>query len=218
MLASKLIDDILVRVKSTSDDAYLDREQVLHFLSINRDMLVKDYLDGQINKGKPIDPYYIERETCMSLQEEDEDCVGDCDERLFILLSKTPMSLYDDKGVLTVTTYDGVQVTKTQIQSITWIKDLPYSKPTQKNPVYYREGNKIIITGVSPKNKSITYIVSYIPSYTSQDLDETAEFKIHDSLIPQLLDVVEQIARRELYGPDDVANNAVDDRQIIDGQ
>ena len=213
MLSSKLIDDLLVRVKAISDDAYLDREQAQHFLAITRDMLVKDYLDGLINKGKAVDPFYIERETCKSLQEEDEDCVGDCDERLFILLEKDPMSLFDDKGVLVVTTYDGVVVLKARVDSLSWIKDLPYSKPTQKNPIYYREGKKIVIDGISRKNKSITFIVSYIPSYGSQELSEDSEFKIHDALIPVLMDMVEQTARRELGFPEDMENDGTDIKQ-----
>lgn len=213
MLTSKLIDDLLVRVKAISDDAYLDREQAQHFLAITRDMLVKDYLDGLINKGKAVDPFYIERETCKSLQEEDEDCVGDCDERLFILLEKDPMSLFDDKGVLVVTTYDGVVVLKARVDSLSWIKDLPYSKPTQKNPIYYREGKKIVIDGISRKNKSITFIVSYIPSYGSQELSEDSEFKIHDALIPVLMDMVEQTARRELGFPEDMENDGTDIKQ-----
>lgn len=213
MLTSKLIDDLLVRVKAISDDAYLDREQAQHFLAITRDMLVKDYLDGLINKGKAVDPFYIERETCKSLQEEDEDCAGDCDERLFILLEKDPMSLFDDKGVLVVTTYDGVVVLKARVDSLSWIKDLPYSKPTQKNPIYYREGRKIVIDGISRKNKSITFIVSYIPSYGSQELSEDSEFKIHDALIPVLMDMVEQTARRELGFPEDMENDGTDIKQ-----
>jgi hypothetical protein len=213
MLTSKLIDDLLVRVKAISDDAYLDREQAQHFLMITRDMLVKDYLDGLINKGKAVDPFYIERETCKSLQEEDEDCVGDCDERLFILLENEPMSLFDDKGVLVVTTYDGVVVLKARVDSLSWIKDLPYSKPTQKNPIYYREGKKIVIDGISRKNKTITFIVSYIPSYGSQDLSEDSEFKIHDALIPVLMDMVEQTARRELGFPEDMENDGTDIKQ-----
>lgn len=210
MLTSKLIDDLLVRVKAISDDAYLDREQVQHFLAITRDMLVKDYLDGLIKNGKAIDPFYLERETCKSLQEEDEDCVGDCDDRMFILLDKEPMSLLDDRGVVVVTTYDGVVVLKANVASLSWIKDLPYSKPTQKNPIYYRESKKIVITGISKKNKSITYIVTYIPSLGSQEISEDDDFKIHDALIPVLMDMVEQTARRELGFPEDVENDGAD--------
>lgn len=213
MVTSKLIDDLLVRVKATSDDAYLDREQVQHFLATTRDMLVKEYLDGLIKNGKAIDPFYLERETCKSLEEEEEDCVGDCDERMFILLDKEPMSLYDDKGVILVTTYDGVVVLKANVASLSWIKDLPYSKPTQKNPVYYREGKKIVIAGISRKNQSITYTVTYISSLSSQEIGEGEEFKIHDSLIPILMETVEQTARRELGFPEDVENDGADIKQ-----
>ena len=213
MVTSKLIDDLLVRVKAISDDAYLDREQVLYFLAITRDMIVKDYLDGLIKNGKAVDPFYLERETCKSLQEEDEECVGDCDDRMFILLDKDPMSLLDDKGVLVVTTYDGVVVLKSRVESITWIKDLPYAKPTQKNPVYYRESKKIVIKGISKKNKSITYIVTYIPSLASQELSEDEDFKIHDSLVSVLMDMVEQTVRREMGLPEDMENDGADIKQ-----
>lgn len=212
MLMSKFIDDILLRVKEISDDAYLPKEQVAHWLSLYRDALVKEYLDELISKGKALDTFYIEREACLELQEESEECIDDTDERRYVQISKQPMSLLDDKGFVKLTTNEGVMVNRSRLESIEWVNDLPYSKPSCRNLVYYRDNKKIVIQGT--KNTSVDFIAYYIPSYASQELSDTDEFKIHDSLVPQLMTLVEDVARREIYQRDDTDNQGEDDKQV----
>lgn len=212
MLKGKFIDDCVLRLKEGSDDAYLSREQVGFWLDTYRDAIVKNYLDDLISKGRGVDPYYFERENCLEIGEEDEDCVEPEDERLYVQVSKNPMSLLDDKGFLQLTTNEGSIVLRSRLENITWINDLPYAAPSCRNLVYYRDGRKLVIQGLSRKNKSTEFIATYIPSYANQELGEDQEFKIHDALIPQLMEMVEEVARREVYQPEDTANDGEDNK------
>jgi hypothetical protein len=222
MLISKIIDDILLKVYAgnPSDDISLERDQIKFWVLTNRDSIAKAYLDKQINDGKAVDTLYQERETGKAIDAEDLDDTEDIDERIFFTLTKRPMSLAKDMGVIKVITDEGLPVLKTSLERVEVIKDLRYAKPSPTNLVYYRTGSDINVLGVNTKNlTTTTFIVYYIPSLANQDLAETEDIKLQDDLIPVLLDLTEEVARRELFGVEDKENNGVQpavDRQSGD--
>lgn len=213
MILGKLIDDVVLRVgPKPSDDDELSRSQVGWWISNIRDGVVKEYLDSQIKGGYPLDSFYVERETCKAATSEEVECVDAEDERIYLTLLKQPMALYNDAGVLRVLTSDGVMLDKSRMEAIDWVKDLKYGKPTTKRPVWYRDNKIVVLEGVSYKNLQETYIVYYIPSASSQALDETQDIKISDELLPVILEKVEELARREMGVPIDNIDNGKDDR------
>lgn len=210
MLIGTLIDSIFLSVYggNPSDDISLARPQVQLWLLNTRDMLVKAYLDEKIKSGETIDTVYIERETCKITDIEDLDCVDDPDERIFFTITKRPMSLLKDSGVVKVITNEDLLVYKTTLERVETVKDLKYAKPSTTNLVYYRTGLDINVLGLNSKNLTTTsFIVFYVASLSDQTLTETDDIKIQDDLLPSLLQIVEDEARRELFGLQDTEND-----------
>jgi hypothetical protein len=212
MILSKLISDVELRCYSgtISDDAELSKTQVLHWLLITRDQLVRDYLNLVIQNGKPIPTEYQIREVHEAAAEDLSDTEEE-DERIYLTLDYQPMSLLNDLGVQRVLSQDGVQVLRTRSENADWIKDLKWGKPSVKAPVFYRDSRKIILEGASYKNPK-PWIVYYIPTATSQELEMEDDLVISDELLPDLLMRVSEMARQEMYGSvADNENNGKDD-------
>ena len=210
MLASRLVDDIQARVYAgaPSDDSELPKDQILHWLSTVRDAVVKQKLDQDIAKGRQLDSYYMERETCKSITQEDLECVDEDEDRKYFTLSKTPMSLLKDMGVVKVITNEGIPVMKARLEQLEMLRDMKYSKPSPTNLTYYRDGNTIVVLGMGDKDLTSTeFIVYTIPTYSSQLLSLTDDILVSDDLLPTVLDAVEEIARRELFGVADLTND-----------
>jgi hypothetical protein len=212
MLLSKLIDDILLRVSggSPSDDMQIEREQVGHWLSVNRDMLVKAKLDDDIKNGRQLDSFYIEREVYKIPDLEATEGIEDPEENIYITLTKKPLSLFKDSAIINVWTEEYLPVYKSRIENFSWVQDLKYAKPDLKHLVYYRLNDKLIIKGLNYKNLDTdNFIVDYIPSAADQELSESDDLPITDDLLPMLLEMTEDIARRELFGVQDQMNDGV---------
>lgn len=216
MIIQKLIDDIVLRLYggNPSDDVSLARPQIQFWLQSTRDMLVKAFLDKQIQDGRAIDSLYIERETCKATGVEDLDCVEPEDERIYFTLNKRPMSLAKDMGIIKVITDEGLPVLKTTLERVEVVNDFKYAKPAATNLVYYRTGEDVNILGLSEKNLTTTsFIVFYIPSLADQTLTEADDILLQDDLLPSLGDMVEEIARRELFGVQDRENDGTSPEQ-----
>lgn len=210
MILSTLISDIYLRVYrgKPSDDNELPRSQVLHWLVTNRDQIVKEYLDSLIKAGKPIDTYYATRQTGLTTTSEDLPDTEEEDERIYIQLTYTPMSLVNDLGVFRVVSEDGVMIDRARSESIDWVKDLKWGKPSPKRPVYYREDKKIILEGLNYDNLETTYIVYYIPTAGSQSLTEASDLLISGELVDLLLTKVEAMAKAEIHNTEaDIQND-----------
>lgn len=202
MLYSTAIDHVILNCYAgkPSDDSELSRSQVLSWLITSRDEIVKNFLDLQIRNNKPLDTFYQEREANLSAQAEDLTNTEEEDERIYVTLTKQPMNLLNDLGVVRVITEDGVMLNRSRNEQIDWVKDLKYAKPTYKTPVYYRDGRKVVLEGVNYKNLKTTYIVYYIPTSGSQTLTEASTIHISDEFLNSLIDQVTKQAKMELYG------------------
>lgn len=202
MTKEKLISDIELRLTKgkPSDDLELERSQIGHWLDVVRDMLVQQTLNKSITAKDYVHPMYIEKETCLAATMSSESCLTSANQKAELTLSKSPIVLLKDRGIVRVTTSDYQRVDKLDVASIDIINDLPFSKPNQNNLAFYREGDKIIIEGISQHNVDLTnFIVYYIPQYTTNPVSESDEFIIAGHLIPVLLDEVENIGRRQIY-------------------
>lgn len=220
MTKEKLISDIELRLTKgkPSDDLELERSQIGHWLDITRDEFVKLSLDTDIRKGNPMDTQYIEKETCLAAVMESESCILDCKQKAVITLSKYPMMLEKDKGVVKVVTSEYQLVHKLDLESLEMINDMPFTKPSPNNLVYYREGNKIYVEGMNTNNIDlIKFIVLYVPQYTKSTISESDEFVVSGDLLGPLLDEVETIGRRQLYSSLEDDDNDGDQNMEING-
>ena len=193
-----------------SDDTHVDKEYVMYLLAQNRDAIAKQYLDKLIQAGLPIDSQFITREACKVLSQEARACVEDEDERLYFNLINRPLDLIRDSGVVEVTTDENIPVLKAQLQNITMYRDLRFSKPSPENLVYYRHDKKIVVEGLSHKNKaSDEFIVDYVPALASETLAATNDLHLSDALTPALLDTVSKMLMEYLGKPIDRENDGV---------
>lgn len=215
MIKSKLISDIILRITKgkPSDDLELEPRQVAFWINIVRDELVKEYLDSKAEKGVSVDDFFVKREPCKPLVSEDFIDIPDTEERLYVCLKFPPIEVYGDRGIVRITTSEGSMIKKARLSSIDFIKKMEFSKPTENNLVYYRDGKtKIIIEGIPLALKDLfTIYVWYVPQENIEDLSDTDEVNIPNELIPELQRRVEDIARRQMFGFSDNENNGKDD-------
>jgi hypothetical protein len=207
MLASKLVSDIRNRLYggAPSDDSQLSKKQVLHWLVTSRDAIVKAKLDQDILAGKQIDSYYIERETGKAVLQEDLTYVDDDEDMVYFTLIKVPLTLAKDRGLVKVLTDEGTTVLRARLEQLEMIRDMKYSKPSSTNLVYYRHGQTVAVLGLNENLTTTEFTVYIVPS--AKDVELSDELVITDDLVPILLDSVEEIARRELYGLSDTDND-----------
>lgn len=213
MTKDQLISDVILRLTKgkPSDDLELERSQVAFWISIARDFVLKRYLEKRLTEGEPIDNTFIFKDTCKELNIESDFCLDDCN-RIYAILSKNPLDLSDDLGVVRVRTNDGQRVDKTDISAVDMIMEMEFCKPSVENLVYYREGQKLVIMGVPESMKDLVYITAwYVPKEDLSCLAETDEVNITPDLLMPILDAAEEIGRRQLFGPEDLENDGQQD-------
>jgi hypothetical protein len=205
MVKEKLISDIELRLNGgiVSDDLRINRAQIGHWLDITRDRLVENELKtntfvSSVYLTTPDESLTISEETRSDLE----------NPRYYITLTKPPLSIPDDGAILKVLTSDLEPVHRTTIEELDSLKRLHFAKPSQNNLVYWTRGQRLYIEGATERiQEDYTVDVYYIYSYASNSPAETDEFKISEGLISVLLDLVEEIARREFASDRDLIND-----------
>lgn len=212
---NQLISDIILRVTKgkPADDFELEPSQVAFWINLVRDKILKTYLDSKIGNNLGIEDYFVVKEPCKALNEESEPCIDDDKERLYIKLKKEPLNILKDAAIVRIITNEGSYVKKAKITTIDWVNNLEFGKPTEDNVVYYRDGaQKIIIEGIPRAMKDeIEFFVWYMPKEDLLCMSDDEEVTIPGEFLPDLLDEVEKLARRQMYGTGDVTNDGTDD-------
>lgn len=206
----QLISDVILRVSGgkPSDDLELERSQVGFWISLARDFVLKKYLDSKISNGETIDPSYVKKLTAKELFSEADFGSDDEQLRLFVNLDHEPLDLIDDSGIVRVITNEGRRVDKTDLENVDMIVEMEFCKPSVENLVFYRQGKKLIILGVPTEMQDLIYItVWYVPKEDLECLADTDEVNISADLLVSVLEVAEDIGRRQVFGPQDLEND-----------
>jgi hypothetical protein len=204
MVKEVLISDIELRLSggSLSDDSRVSRRQIGHWLDVIRDRLVVKEIDERQEVNS--DYYEIDENLDIVIQEVD----NEPGKRYYVELSKLPLSSRSGREMGKVMTTDKQIVYKTTLSELSYVRNLHFAKPSQTNPVYYRLGIYLYIDGLTDRIADDFNIHAYyIPSYASSSPAETDEFKISAELVPMLLDLVEETARREIQIEQDFEND-----------
>lgn len=211
MEKGKLISDIELRITKSkpSDDLELERSLIGHWLDVVRDGLVVDELQANYKAGSPINPVYIEKDTCKVLVTEDNLC-EECDD-FYLQLTAIPLATIKRNGILKVTLSDGTVVFPASILDLDVVQLLQFAKPTEHNIVYTHISDKLYMKGVKANSAVdiLSFTVYYVASYSNGSVVESDEFRISDALLPILLDEVEVIARRERGSEEDLENDGI---------
>jgi len=215
MTKDQAISDIILRLSGgkPSDDLELERSQVGFWISLARDLVLKKYLDSKLAKGESIDPSFIKRDPAKELNSElDFSSDPECETRLYIVLDHEPLDLLEDAGVIRVRTNDGSRVDKADISTVDMISEMEFCKPSIENLVYYRQGKRLVIMGVPLAMKDLIYITTwYVPKEDLECLTDVDEINLSSDLLVAVLDVAEEIGRRQVFGPQDLENDGQQD-------
>ncbi len=213
MTFSTLADDLILRIYSgnPSDDIQLEKSQVIHWLAIYRDSIVRDYLNKVIQAGKAIDTNLISQLTRLIPVQEVVAGDDDCNDKFYITLTKEPLSLVNDMGVYHIEDEEGLEIGKTRTEMRSLVKNLRYARPTINNLNWYRVGTKVYIEGLTEDNfGEKQFTVLYIPS--QQGALSTDTVQLGGDMLSTLMETVEEVARRQmLESKADVMNNGVED-------
>lgn len=215
MTKNELISDIILRITKgkPSDDLELEPSQVAFWLDLASDTIIKQYLDAKLSEGKNIDDFFVIQESCKPLNNEADPCIDDDEERIYIRLKREPMDLFNDRSIILVKTNEGSYVYKANLNTIDMVRHLEFSKPSTSNIVYYRDGKtKLVIEGIPDSMKAVVEIlVWYVPKGNISCLDDDDQVNIPSEILGLIQEAVEDTARRQMLGIQDVANNGLDE-------
>jgi len=201
---NRIIDDVELRLTRghLTDDLLLTRAQVSHWVDLARDEFVADYLESRMKKGRGADPYYIESEQCLVVAGEDPACETNCYDRYFTTITENVLSFgINDDGMVRVTTSDGLRIEKVNRFELDIIRDMEFSKPSSDKPVFYREGKKIFILGVSGFKlttfKIHVYYVETMDSHTTI-VDTTDPYSVNGRHIGAVTELAVKIGLQQM--------------------
>jgi len=215
MNKSQLVSDIILRLTKgkPADDLELEPSQVEFWINLALDEMVKEELDGLLEVGDRIPEFFVVREACKFINQEDLECIDDVYDRLYITLSKPVFNLFGDKAVVRVKASDGSIVRKSRLSTVDFLENIEFAKPASNNLVYYRDGKKkLVLKGVPVSMKdTISIIVWYVPQVELECFGPEEDLPIPADMINRLQERVEEIARRQMSGFGDVTNDGFDD-------
>ncbi len=222
IVKGQLIDDIILRVTkgSPSDDLELEPRQIAFWFDIVAKTAVPDYLNQKIRAGEMIDPDLIIVEDNKTATVEDVVMLAPASDRVYITITKPPMVLKNDAGIIRIITEEGTPVNNAALPYLDTINALTFGKPSRENLLYTRINQKIYIHGLNPKHVGIiSFSVYYVPTIDLSALQDNEEVKLPDTLVAIISEQVERMALKEIYQVDpDLQNDGEDDNNRPSGQ
>lgn len=212
---NQLVSDIILRISKgkPADDLELEPKQVAFWIGLVLDGLVKDTLDDNLANATRVADFYVIKETCKWLEEETYACIAAGEQKMYVQTSKPVLELINDSAIIRVTTNEGSRVDKSRLSTIDFVEDMEFSKPSIKNLVYYRDGQKkLVICGIPNDLVDVVEIfVWYVPQTNLDCFLDDEELPISSDIIEELQMRVEELARRQMAGFGDVTNDGFDD-------
>ena len=207
-----IIDDIILKLTEANptDDFSIPRSQISYVLDTARDKIVSDAVYSDLRKGEIPNAIYIEKEAGNAITSEDDGSV-DCAIRHYVTLTKDPVWVINDKGIMLVQFSNGTKVERVRHEDLDVLKFLSGAKPTFTNPVWHREGRKLYIDEVTDiQANEISVHIHYIPT-AGYITDETALYPLDDGLRVAVSDMAVEILKEEIGG---TVDDSVDDGNI----
>lgn len=213
---NQIISDVELRLTKgkPSDDMSVRRNQISYWIDLVRDQIVSETIEQGIAEDRSINPYYIEKDSCLVPVKEADDCV-DCEEgkrRFYITLTRDVMPLIEGRGIVRVIDSDGRTLPVTTFHQLEMFRNLMFAQPTRKNQMCYREGRNIYIEKIGEKDlQYFEYDVFYIPLAEGSGVGEDVTYPLEDDLIPVLTDKVVEMGLMQMkLGTADLENDGTD--------
>lgn len=211
----ELVSDLELRFTKgkPSDDLELERDQIAFWLDIAANALLTDSISKQMAKREDINPFYISKSDYKTAASESIADVDISDERYSIDISDLKIlpvrGFSRDYGIVRLQDEENKQLVPINYDDSDFYKNLCFAKPSDENMQWYREGSKIYIDGVDENIATYKkFRVFYIKTINSSSLTDSSEYPLTDDLLSIVVDVAEEIGRRQLMQPiDDLENN-----------
>jgi hypothetical protein len=215
----RIISDIELRLSKgkPSDDLNIRRNQIAHWLDMERDNIIRASISESLKIGNDVNPLYVFKDECLSPVRENDDCV-DCEgkkRRFFITLTNDVMNIPENYGILRMVDSYGKVIPITSQHRMEMFQSLPFGSPTKKNQIAYRENKNIFIEKISLIDLPyFEYDVFYIPLGFGQTILESEDYPIEDDLLPILIDSVVKLGLKQMNeGVSDLENDGTDPSQ-----
>lgn len=200
----ELISDLELRFTEgkPSDDLELERDQIAHWLDLAANSLLSDNLSKQIARNGDINPLYISVSSYRGASEEGLSDVISSNERYFVDISDLetlPLRGFSrDYGVVRIHDETNKQLVNITYDDSDFYKHLEFACSADDNIQWYRESSKIYLDGVSINNSTYKkFRVFYIPPIDSSSLSDSVAYPIGSDILPMIVDIAEEIGRRE---------------------
>jgi hypothetical protein len=215
MTISQILSDIELQLTQSdpSDDLQLEWRQLQFWLNYHLAELVTTECNSKIARGEMIPQLYLTKETCKIGSVEVNDCGDDCSDRIVVTLSNNVLTLNGDGGIVMIEAEDGTQVQKAgDLPKMSLFRNMRFTKPGRENLVYYRQGNKIYIEGMSIQDVPFdAFNIWCVPNVNLIDAPLTTQVVASDLVMPALIELLTQKGKLMLYGGQvDKANDGVD--------
>lgn len=203
----QLISDIELRVTkgNVSDDFQIDRRQIRFWLDIERARLIEEKQRAQ---GMQELADFVKLYECQAINERQITCGDGCNgKRYEVKLPVSVSELKNDLGVYRVETIAGNTVHRIRLSEKARIRNLKFAQPSKRRAIYWRVGDTLTIEGGTDNFRENGMVHLFLIPEDTSDLSEDEEYPIDASLIPLLLQRVEEIARREMGTVEDMEND-----------
>lgn len=198
MTKGKFISDLRLRLGGNSDDFDIDNRQIALWLDQARALVVKQ---SMMQNGGELAPSLFVPYECVPVSREKSSC-NDCF-TYTLGLPATVLDLQDDAGI-NVFRPGGKSLDRRQSAAMA---SLIQASGFAEGAYWYRVGQSVRVEGKFPEN--IKFNVHIIPSDTSS-VNDDSNYPIPSDLAMQVLEMAEQIGRRQIGTPLDVANDGAD--------
>lgn len=204
----ELVSDLELRFTESrpSDDIELERDQLAHWLDLSANSLLSDYLSKQIVRREDINPFYITSNDYAGASEEGLDDVISSNERYYVDISSLnilPIRGFSrDYGVVRVHDETNKQMVNITYDDSAFYKHLEFACAKDDNIQWYREAGRIYLSGVGINNATFKkFRVFYVEPIDSSSLADTADYPLADDLLPMVVDIAEEVGRRQFLKP-----------------
>lgn len=199
-----------------SDDIALEKSQIKYWISTDLNSLVANECNEKIKRQEMIPAIYVKR-TELEVPDIETDDVDECDERIFLDLPEDVLTINKDMGIVRVITDEGDPILRASLETLDYIRNLRFAKPSANNLVYYHQQKKLFIEGFKPSDIPFNSLfVFYVPKQDLLTMADTDEVLVSDLVLPTLIDSVVNRAKSEIYGSEqDTESDGTDKTQPI---
>lgn len=216
MIKQKIIDDVELQLLQLdpSDDTALEKEMIAQWASYHLNALVVQEINQKTSKGEFVPPVYVRRAECQATDIEGVDCGDGCQDRISVTIPENVLVLKNDMGIVYLQTDEGDEIKRASIETLAAIKNMRFAKPSNSNMLFYRQGEKIYIEGITTTDVPFEKVnIWYVPQQDLLSLDNNEEVLVSDEIYPSLIALTVQTGKMALYGTQvDTLNDGIDNK------